>query len=306
MSTHKQHHSLRGSCVAIVTPMNSEGAIDWAALEQLVEWHIAEGTQSIAAVGTTGESPTLNEVEKRDIVQRILKLARGRINVIAGSGSNATSEAIKSTVRVAELGCQASLQIVPYYNKPTQEGLYQHFKAIAEAVNLPIILYNVPSRTVVDLDAETVARLAQLSNIIGIKEATGSIKRSQQIRKLCGPDFLILSGDDSSAVRLMIEAEADGIISVASNLIPQKIRQLCDLALSGKPKLQRQAVQLDATLQPLYETIFCEANPIPIKWALHTLGFIPSGIRLPLLPLSHKHRDSFKEILDLYGLIDKN
>lgn len=274
--------NLTGSLVAIVTPMNADGTIDWPAYEQLIEWHIAQGTEGIVAVGTTGESATLIESEHIDVIKRTVSVVNNRIAVIAGTGANATQEAVERTRAVAKLGVDAHLQVVPYYNKPSQKGLIAHFKTIAQSVDIPTLLYNVPSRTVTDMLPETVAELSTIEQIVGIKEATGSIQRAQEIKQLCGDNFIILSGDDGTAARALTEASIDGVVSVTANIVPNIIRQICDLGRSSNTR--HQAMSLDDSIQLLHDALFCESNPVPVKWALHKMKRIDIGIRLPLLP----------------------
>lgn len=272
----------QGSMVALVTPMSSGGEVDFSALEALVEWHVAEGTSAIVAVGTTGESATLEVEEQHAVIKCCLRAAAGRLPVIAGTGSNSTSHAVELTRQAEQLGADAALVVVPYYNKPVQEGLYLHFRAVAQAVSLPIILYNVPGRTVADLLPETVARLAELPNVAGIKEATGKLERLHEIRRRCGGKFALISGDDATA-REFILAGGAGVISVTANVAPRLMAQMCQAASSAD---RAAAEALDARLAGLHRALFVESNPIPVKWALARLGRIPGGIRLPLTPLS--------------------
>ncbi len=268
--------------VAIVTPMRGgvspAAAIDWDRYAALVDFHIAEGTDAIVAVGTTGESATLNEEEHCLAVRRCIEFARGRVPVIAGTGANSTTEAIELTAAAKQAGADACLLVTPYYNKPTQEGLYLHHKAVAEAVSIPQILYNVPGRTACDMLPDTVGRLAAVPNIIGIKEATGEVDRVQRLRDLCGEDFLVVSGDDATA-RAFMQAGGDGVISVTANVAPRAMHELCMAALAGE---STRAATLDERLAPLHRDLFCEANPIPVKWGVHAMGLIDVGIRLPL------------------------
>ena len=272
----------RGSMVAIVTPMQGgvacETAIDWERYAALLEFHINARTDGIVAVGTTGESATLNETEHCEVIRRTVQWVRGRVPVIAGTGANSTTEAIALTAAAKEAGADACLLVTPYYNKPTQEGLYLHHRAIAEAVAIPQILYNVPGRTACDMQVETVGRLAKIPNIIGIKEATGEVARVARLRELCGRDFVLVSGDDASA-REFILAGGDGVISVTANVTPAAMHDMCMAALAGDAA---QAATLDAALAPLHRDLFCEANPIPVKWAVHAQGHADIGIRLPL------------------------
>jgi 4-hydroxy-tetrahydrodipicolinate synthase len=272
----------RGSMVAIVTPMSGgvtpTAAIDWDRYAALLEYHIAEHTDAIIAVGTTGESATLSADEHLDVIRRTVQCVGGRVPVIAGTGANSTTEAIDLTAAAKAAGADACLLVTPYYNKPTQEGLYLHHKAIAEAVSIPQIVYNVPGRTACDMLPETVGRLAKVPNIIGIKEATGEVARVAQIRERCGADFILLSGDDATA-REFILAGGDGVISVTANIAPRAMHDMCVAALKGDAA---GAAAQDAPLAALHRDLFCEANPIPVKWAVHAQGRADVGIRLPL------------------------
>ena len=282
-----------GSMVALVTPMNSDGDVDFDSLRGLVEWHIAEGTNAIVAVGTTGESATLDEKEHCEVIRQVVQMVDARIPVIAGTGANSTTEAISLTRCAKEVGADAALLVTPYYNKPTQEGLYLHYKAVAEAVDIPQILYNVPGRTACDMLPETVARLAQIANIVGIKEATGDLSRLHQIRELCGEDFDIFSGDDATGCEFMLSG-GNGVISVTNNVAPSAMRKMCDLALAGK---REDAMVIDQRLSALHEKLFLEANPIPVKWALAEMGKISEGIRLPLTWLSEEFHMPLKQAM---------
>ena len=278
--------ALHGSMVALVTPMSAgvapETAIDLARFAGLVEFHIENGTNGIIAVGTTGESATLTEDEHLQAIETVVRLAAGRVPVIAGTGANSTHEAIRLTRRAAQAGADACLLVTPYYNRPTQEGLYLHHRAIAEAVDIPQILYNVPSRTACDMTPETVARLATVPNIIGVKEATGDLARIERLQEMCGENFLLFSGDDATGCEFMLRG-GHGVISVTANVAPRLMRELCDAAARGDAVNARQT---DALLQPLHRDLFVEANPIPVKWAVHGLGLLDAGIRLPLTWLS--------------------
>ncbi|CAK0758341.1 4-hydroxy-tetrahydrodipicolinate synthase [Gammaproteobacteria bacterium] len=287
-----------GSMVAIVTPMGADGAVDYEVLRRLVERHIEQGTNAIIAVGTTGESPTLTMEEHGEVIRTVVEQCRGRIPVIAGTGSNSTREAIELTRYAYEVHADACLLVTPYYNKPTQEGLYQHFKACAEAVPVPQILYNVPGRTAVDLLPETVARLSHVANIVGIKEATGKLERVTAIRELCDDRLDIYSGDDATACEAILLG-AKGDISVTANVAPRLMQEMCALALAGN---REQAAAIDARLAPLHKHLFVEANPIPVKWALHELGIIPPGIRLPLTVLSEHHHETIRSALRAAGV----
>ena len=290
---------IKGSLVAIVSPMHEDGSLDLNALSRLVEWHIGEGTNAIVVVGTTGESPTVDPQEHIELVRTVVQAARGRIPVVAGTGANSTREAIELTTRARQVGADATLQVVPYYNKPTQEGLYRHFVAVAEAVDLPMILYNVPGRTVADLGVETTLRLAQVSGIVGLKDATGDLARAGQLLRRLPPTFALYSGNDDSALALMLLG-GHGVVSVTANVAPRLMRQMCDAALSSElPK----ARELNARLMPLHTRLFVEANPIPVKWALQRMGKIAGGIRLPLVPLSASGREAVQGALDEVGLV---
>ncbi|NNJ91850.1 MAG: 4-hydroxy-tetrahydrodipicolinate synthase [Gammaproteobacteria bacterium] len=283
----------RGSMVAMVTPMNSDGDVDFDSLRSLIEWHIAEGTNAIVAVGTTGESATLDEKEHCEVIRQVVKMVDGRIPVIAGTGANSTTEAISLTRCAKAAGADAALLVTPYYNKPTQEGLYLHYKAVAEAVDIPQVLYNVPGRTACDMLPETVGRLSAIANIVGIKEATGDLSRLQKIRELCGGGFDIFSGDDATGCEFMLSG-GNGVISVTNNVAPAAMRKMCDLALAGN---REEAVTIDAQLSGLHEKLFLEANPIPVKWALAEMDKIPGGIRLPLTWLSEEFHAPLKQAM---------
>jgi len=283
----------RGSMVALVTPMADDGAIDEVALEALVEFHIENGTDAIVAVGTTGESATLDEEEHCFVIRRTVQIAKGRVPVIAGTGSNSTREAIELTQCAKDAGADACLLVTPYYNKPTQEGLYLHHKAVAEAVAIPQILYNVPGRTAVDMKSETVQRLAKVPNIIGIKEATGDIERARSILENCGSNFDVYSGDDATAMELML-AGGHGVISVTANVAPKAMHEMCMAALAGE---RGKAAAINDRLMALHQNLFVEANPIPVKWALHAMGMIGTGIRLPLTVLSSQFQPVVREAL---------
>ncbi len=280
----------QGSMVAMVTPMQADGAIDDEGLARLVKFHIENHTDAIIAVGTTGESATLDHGEHSKVIARVVELAKGRIPVIGGTGANSTTEAISLTERAKNAGVAACLLVTPYYNKPTQEGLYRHFKAIAEAVDIPQILYNVPGRTACDMLPETVARLAEIPNIIGIKEATGDLDRIKSLVNQCGPDFEIFSGEDWLAMKSIL-AGGRGVISVTANVAPAQMHDMCVRALNGDAEGAR---RIDDSLQPLHKTLFLESNPIPVKWAVSQLGLTGPGIRLPLTPLSEKFHDQVR------------
>lgn len=288
----------KGSMVALVTPMHDNGEIDTEALAGLIDWHVEAGTSAIVAAGTTGESATLETREHVMFLEEVLRLSGGRIPVIAGTGSNSTAQTLNLTAKAAELGVDACLLVVPYYNKPGQEGLYLHYRRIAESVKVPLLLYNVPGRTVADLLPETVERLASFSNIIGIKEATGDLARLHEIRERCGKDFLLHSGDDATACDFMLQG-GDGVISVTANVAPAAMREMCDAALAGDEK---RAHGLDQPLRELHQQLFVEANPIPVKWALAAMGRMPGGIRLPLTPLAEKNQPAVKKALEAAGI----
>lgn len=285
---------IQGSMVALVTPMLAENhEIDWQALSQLVDWHIEQETDAIIAVGTTGESSTLSHKEHIEIVEKIVQQVNGRMPIIAGTGSNSTREAIDLTQAARKAGADAALLMVPYYNKPPQQGLIRHFLTLADAVDIPQILYNVPSRTITDILPETLAEISYHPNIIGIKEATGDIGRVEKIHRLCGEGFHIYSGDDASCVELML-AGGKGCISVTANVVPALMHQLCELAIAGKAS---EARQLNETLSALHSVLFVESNPIPVKYALHLCGRIQNAIRLPLVPLLSSHHPQIEAVL---------
>lgn len=274
-----------GSMVALVTPMQPDGSVDWAALEGLVRWHVEAGTQAIVAVGTTGESATLSVDEHCDVIRFVVEQVAGAIPVIAGTGANSTAEAIELTRSAKSVGADASLSVTPYYNKPTQKGLYEHYKTIAEATDFPIILYNVPGRTCCDMENETVVALASLPNIVGLKDATGEMGRIEYLAAHCPADFGLYSGDDATAMRYMA-AGGHGSISVTANVAPEILATALQLALSGDMEGAR---ALDAKLALLHTKLFVQANPIPVKYALMRMGKIASGIRLPLTPLEPQY-----------------
>jgi 4-hydroxy-tetrahydrodipicolinate synthase len=273
---------IKGSIVAIVSPMQEDGSLDLDAYRRLIEWHIAEGTNAIVAVGTTGESPTVTPEEHGELIRVAVEAAKGRVPIIAGTGGNSTAEAISLTEHARKVGANASLQVVPYYNKPTQEGLYRHFRTIAERVDLPIILYNVPSRTVADLATETTLRLAQVPGIVGLKDATSDMARAAEVLKRAPSTFALYSGNDDTALALILLG-GHGVISVTANVAPRLMSEMCRAALAGDLAKAR---ALNDRLLPLHSRLFVEANPIPVKWALAKLGRIALGIRLPLVPLS--------------------
>ncbi len=290
---------IQGSLVAIVTPMRADGGVDREAFRRLIDWHVAQGTDAIIAVGTTGESATLDEQEHCDVIALAVEHASGRIPVIAGTGANSTSEAISLTSCARDAGADACLLVTPYYNKPTQEGLYQHHKAVAEAVPIPQILYNVPGRTAVDMLPETVARIAEIDNVIGVKEATGQLDRITRLRNLAGPDFAIYSGDDATA-REAILLGANGDISVTANIAPAAMHEMCAAALAGDAA---KAEEIDGRLAGLHRDLFLEANPIPVKWALAEMGHVDKGIRLPLTWFSAEFHSQLRSAMQQAGII---
>ena len=293
-------HRIRGSIPALITPMLDNGDVDYPTLRKLIDWHVAEGTDALVIVGTSGESPTVNVAEHREILRVSVEQAGRRIPIIAGCGANSTAEAIELAKYAESIGADAQLQVVPYYNKPTQEGLYQHFKAIAEATpGLPVILYNVPGRTVADLQHETVLRLARVPGIVGIKEATGSIERAQWLIRDVPSHFAVYSGDDASAVALMLCGGA-GNISVTANIAPRQMHELCMAALRGDIAT---AMKIQFQLMPLHKNLFVEANPIPVKWAAARLGLCGHALRLPLTQLSASQQSVVEAALEAAGLL---
>ncbi len=288
-----------GSMVALVTPMRDDGSIDDESMQRLIESHIASGTSAIVAVGTTGESATLDEQEHCSLIRRTVEIAAGRIPIIAGTGSNSTREAIDLTRCALEAGADACLLVTPYYNKPTQEGLFLHHKAIAEAVPIPQILYNVPGRTVCDILPETIERLSFISNIVGIKEATGNIQRVRQILDCCDDRLDLYSGDDATSMEFMLNG-GKGVISVTANVAPKAMQQMCEAAIRGD---RQQAEEINNHLMPLHRDLFIESNPIPVKWALYEMGLIPKGIRLPLTVLSEQYHDTVRQALKTAGVL---
>lgn len=289
-----------GSMVALVTPMQADGSLDSDSLNKLIEWHIESGTDAIVAVGTTGESATLTVDEHCGVIRQVVEQVNGRVPVIAGTGANSTSEAIELSQFAKELGVDAVLLVTPYYNKPTQEGLYLHYKAIADAVDIPQILYNVPSRTACDLLPETVARLADISNIVGIKEATGDVSRVAKIMSLCGDKIELYTGDDANTVDFIL-AGGKGAISVTANVSPAAMHLMCEAALAGDEETAR---KIDRTLALLHQCLFVEANPIPVKWALAEMKLIPTGLRLPMTNLSEKYHQPVREALNAAGVLN--
>ncbi|MGD8312546.1 MAG: 4-hydroxy-tetrahydrodipicolinate synthase [Gammaproteobacteria bacterium] len=290
----------QGSLVALVTPMQEDGTIDEDSLQRLVEFHVENRSDALVSVGTTGESATLDETEHCHLIRRTVDLAAGRIPVIAGTGANSTREAIDLTRCAQEAGADACLLVTPYYNKPTQEGLYRHHRAIAEAVPIPQILYNVPGRTACDMLPETVERLAHIPNIVGIKEATGDMDRARALLECCGERLAVYSGDDATAMELMLLG-GRGNISVTANVAPAAMHDLCAAALAGE---RSTAEFINDRLALLHTNLFVESNPIPVKWALYEMGMIPPGIRLPLTPLAEEHRESVRQALRQAGVLE--
>ncbi len=291
---------ITGSIVALVTPMHEDGSVDYPALRELIDWHIAEGTDCIGVVGTTGESPTVNVDEHCEIIRVSVEQAKKRVPIMAGCGANSTAEAIELAKFAKKVGADCQLQVVPYYNKPTQEGQYQHFRSIAEAVGeLPTYLYNVPGRTVADMAHETVLRLAQVPGIVGIKEATGNIERAQWLIRDVPKGFAVYSGDDPTAVALML-CGGQGNVSVTANIAPRLMHELCVAAIAGDA---RRAMQIQMQLMPVHKHLFVEANPIPLKWAMARLGLCGATMRLPMTPLSASNEPVVEGALRASGLL---
>ena len=290
---------MRGSLVALVTPMSAGGAVDYAAVDRLIDWHADSGTEALVVAGTTGESATLTHEEHAELIRYVARQAGGRIPVVAGTGSNSTAQTIALSRAVAGTEIVAYLVVTPYYNRPTQEGMVRHFTAIADAVEQPLILYNVPVRTAVDLLPETVARLAEHPRIGALKEATGEVERVERLRALCGEGFTLYSGDDATARAFML-AGGDGVISVTANVAPQGMAGMCEAALAGD---SARAAQRDAPLAALHDALFLESNPIPVKWALHRMNRIGPGIRLPLTELSAPHHAALQHALERAGAL---
>jgi 4-hydroxy-tetrahydrodipicolinate synthase len=289
---------ITGSLVAIVTPMHEDGRLDLGTFRKLIDWHVAEGTDGVVVVGTTGESPTVNFDEHKELIKVAVLHSRGRIPIIAGTGGNSTAEAIELSESAKANGATACLSVVPYYNKPTQEGLYRHFRKIAETVELPMIVYNVPGRTVADLQNDTMLRLAQVPGIIGIKDATANIERGTDLLKRAPRNFAIYSGDDATALALILLG-GHGVISVTANVAPKLMHQMCAAALVGDLKKAR---ELNLKLLALHQRLFVEANPIPVKWALAEMGMMEHGLRLPLSPLAEKFHQTLREALHEAGI----
>jgi 4-hydroxy-tetrahydrodipicolinate synthase len=290
---------ISGSIVAIVTPMHEDGSLDFPGLRKLIDWHIAEGTDSIVIVGTTGESPTVTVEEHCELIKVAVDQAAKRIPIIAGTGGNSTAEAIELTRFAREVGADASLSVVPYYNRPTQEGMVRHFTAIAEAVDIPVILYNVPGRTVADMNNDTIVRLAGVPGIVGVKDATGNIGRGTELLRKVPKSFAVYSGDDPTAMALMF-CGGHGNISVTANVAPRAMHELCVAAMAGRTA---EAVAINNKLLPLHNKLFVEPNPVPVKWALTQMGLISSGIRLPLVGLSSECHDTVRAALRESGVL---
>lgn len=289
----------KGSIPALITPMREDGSLDLAAWDRLLDFHLTEGSDAVVVGGTTGESPTVAADELATLIGRAKTRVAGRMPVIAGSGGNSTTRSVALSRAAVEAGADALLVVTPYYNRPTQEGLYRHFTAIADTAGVPVILYNVPSRTSCDLLPETVARLATHRRIIGIKEATGDVARGEAVRRLCPEDFLLLSGDDPTAVALM-RIGARGVISVTANVVPRAMHEVCTAALAGRFD---QAAALDRHIVPLHQALFVEPNPIPVKWAAERMGLVAAGIRLPLTPLSEARRAAVEKAMREAGIV---
>jgi 4-hydroxy-tetrahydrodipicolinate synthase len=290
---------IKGSIVAIVTPMHADGSLDYPGLRKLIDWHIAEGTDGIVIVGTTGESATVSVEEHCELIKLAVEHTKGRIPIIAGTGGNSTDEAIRLTQYAKDVGADAALLVVPYYNRPTQEGMYRHFKAIAEAVELPVILYNVPGRTVADMSNDTVLRLARIPNIVGLKDATGNIGRGAELLRLAPKSFAVYSGDDPTAMALMFCGGA-GNISVTANVAPRAMHELCVAAMNGETA---RAIEINNKVIPLHAKLFVEPNPVPVKWAMAEMGLMPAGLRLPLAPLAAEFHDTVRAAMREAGVL---
>jgi 4-hydroxy-tetrahydrodipicolinate synthase len=289
---------LAGSMVAVVTPMDADGAVNYRQFAKVIDFHVDSGTEVLVVAGTTGESATLDHEEHIELIEKACELAAERIPIVAGVGSNSTAQTLKLSRAVDRLPIAGFLVVTPYYNKPTQEGMRRHFSAVADAVTRPVILYNVPGRTGVDLKPETVIKLAAHANIAAIKEATGELNRIRVLRDGCGPEFGLLSGDDATCCEFMLQG-GDGVISVTANVAAAGMRRLCDAARAGK---RAEAERIDATLQPLHKTLFCESNPIPVKWAVQQMGLIGPGIRLPLTPLAPQYHAPVLDAMTAAGI----
>jgi 4-hydroxy-tetrahydrodipicolinate synthase len=290
---------IQGSIVAIVTPMHADGSIDYQGLRKLIDWHIAEGTDGIVIVGTTGESPTVSVEEHCELIKVAVEHTAKRIPIIAGTGGNCTREAIELTTYAKRVGADASLQVVPYYNRPTQEGMYLHFRKIAESVDLPVILYNVPGRTIADMSVATMLRLAEVPGVVGVKEASGNIGRATDLIRLAPASFAVYSGDDPSAIALML-CGGKGNISVTANIAPRAMHELCAAAMAGDAT---RAVAINNKMLPLHNKLFVEPNPVPVKWAMAELGLIGAGMRLPLAPLAAQYHDEVLAALRESGVL---
>lgn len=288
----------QGSMVALITPMNSDGSLDESALEALIEFHVDSGTDAIVAMGTTGESATLTHQEHRHVIKRVVEFSAGRVPIIAGTGSNSTQEALELTAAAKQDGADACLLVTPYYNKPSQEGLYRHYKLIAKQVAIPQVLYNVPGRTACDLLPETIARLAEIPNIVGVKEATGDLERAKAILAYCDSGFSLFSGDDATAMELMLMG-GKGDISVTANVAPKLMHDMCKAAIAGD---RSRAEVLDGYLRELHQSLFVEANPVPVKWAMHRMGYGADALRLPLTPLSSQFYASVTSAMEQAGV----
>ena len=289
----------KGSLVALVTPFDGEDRVDYASLKRLVDFHVDQGTNALVIAGTTGESPTLRRSEHIELIGRVLDIADGRIPVIAGTGSNSTFQSVELSLAVADPRLAAYMAVVPYYNKPTQEGLYRHYTSIADAIDKPLLMYNVPGRTVADMQPETIARLAKHGNIFGVKEATGSMDRLRAIQALVDDDFVLYSGDDFTALPF-IEQGGHGVVTVSGNVVPQQMATMCRLALEGRTD---EAKAIDDTLQPLNKMLFAESNPIPVKWAVAEMGLMEGHIRLPLTPFSEQYHEDMRAAMRNAGVV---
>ena len=288
----------QGSLVALVTPFDGNNRVDYASLKRLVDFHVEQGSAGLVIAGTTGESPTLERSEHIELIGRSIEIADGRIPIVAGTGSNSTSQSVDLTLAVVDPGLAAYMAVVPYYNKPTQEGIFRHYSAIADAAEKPILMYNVPGRTVADMLPETVGRLAKHGNIFGLKEATGDIDRLKQIQAVVDETFMLYSGDDFT-LRPFIEQGGHGVVTVSGNVVPRQVATLCKLAREGKAA---EAKALDDTLQPLNEALFCESNPIPVKWAVSKMGLMAPHIRLPLTPFSEQYHEKMLSAMRTAGV----